>query len=77
MPIFDFDKCIQKLKNYYSLGNNTIFIGILESNDQRNKNGQLILNTNAVNSTKYQFFISNGTILNHSICNGIEVKVNK
>ena len=37
----------------------------------------VIINTNSVNFTKYQFFTDNGTILNYSVCLNIQIKVQK
>ena len=69
MPIFNFSECINLLKNSSALDNETdIFIGIIEYNTQINKEGKYDINSSPVNSTTYQFFINNGTILNYSIC---------
>ena len=69
MPIFNFNDCLNLLKIHLSLDNETdIFIGIIEYNTQINKEGKYDINSSPVNSTTYQFFINNGTILDHSIC---------
>ena len=78
MPILHFDECIEKLRIYYKLDNSTnIFVGLMEYNDQFSKDGKFDLNSNSVNSTSYQFFINNGTILNYSVCLGMKIKVEK
>ena len=72
MPIVNFTECLEKMKREYLLNNNTnnidIFIGILEYNDHI---------INYINSTKYQFFTNDGTILNQSICIGLFITVEK
>ncbi len=69
MLIFNFNDCLTLLKIHLSLDNETdIFIGIMEYNTQINKEGKYDINSSPVNSTTYQFFINNGTILDHSIC---------
>ena len=77
MPIFDFSNCLKKLKSYHNISNINIFYGILEYNDQINKNGKYNKNSNLINSTSYQIFLENGTILDYSICKGITIKVEK
>ena len=78
MAIFDFDECIKKLKTNYHLDEETnIFLGIMEYDIQKDKNGNYNLNTNSVNFTKYQFFTDNGTILNYSVCLNIQIKIQK
>ena len=49
----------------------------MEYNDQTNKNGKYNKNSNLVNSTTYQFFLENGTILDYHICKGINVTTEK
>ena len=73
MPIFNFTECIEKLKNIYNLYNNSIFYGIIEYDGQTKKNKINYL----INSTSFQFFIDNGTILNYEICEDINVTVEK
>ena len=77
MPIFDFSDCIEKIRMEYKLYNNNIFYGIMEYNDQTNKNGKYNKNSNLVNSTTYQFFLENGTILDYHICKGINITTEK
>ena len=78
MPIFDFTECIKRLKNYYRLGDETnVFIGIKEYDTQKDEKGQYNLYSSPINLTTYQFFINNGTILNHSICSDIQINVEK
>ena len=77
LPIFDFSECIEKLKIEYNLENNNIFNGIMEYNDQNNKNAKYNKNTNFVNSTSYYFFLENGTLLNYNICEGLNIKTEK
>ena len=78
MPIFDFTECINKMKIKYKLYNVTnIFVGIREYNTQVLKDSKYNFNSNPVNSTSYQFFLENGTILNHSICLGMNIIVQK
>ena len=69
MPIFNFSECINLLKINFALNDETdIFIGIMEYYIQTDKNGKYAKNRSPVNSTTYQFFTNNGTILDHSIC---------
>lgn len=78
MPVFDFNECIDKIKKYKKLNNNTnIFVQILEYNDQKDIKGKSNQNSNYVKSTEYQFFLENGTILDYSICNGLNTTVEK
>ena len=78
MAIFDFDECIKKLITNYQLDEETnIFLGIMEYDSQKDKNGNYNLKTNSVNLTNYQFFTDNGTILNYSVCLNIQIKVQK
>ena len=77
MPIFEFDECISKMREKYNIKNNEdIHIGIFQNNDLTIiKPNTIILS--AINSTSYKFFLSNGTILDYSICKGMKIKVNK
>ena len=77
MPIFNFTECIEKLKTEYNLFNNNFFYGIMEYNDQINKNEKYIDNLYLINSTSYQFFLENGTILNYGICEGLNITTEK
>ena len=78
MAIFDFDECIKKLITNYQLDEETnIFLGIMEYDSQKDKNGNYNLKTNSVNLTNYQFFTDNGTILNYSVCLNLQIKVQK
>ena len=77
MPIFNFTQCIEKLMTEYNLFNNNFFYGIIEYNDQINKNEKYIDNLNLINSTSYQFFLENGTILNYEICEGLNITTEK
>ena len=78
MPIFDFSECIELLKINYKLDNETdIFIGVMEYNTQINRDGKYIPYSSPVNSTTYQFFINNGTILNFSVCKNINITTQK
>ena len=77
MPIFDFGDCITKIKNNYNLDNNNIFYGIIEYNGQNNKNAKYNQILNLINSTEYQSFLENGTILNFSVCKGTNFTIEK
>ena len=77
LPIFDFKECIEKIKIHFNLFNNNIFYEIIEYNDQTNKNGKINKNSNLINYTEFQFFLENGTILNYSICQGINITTQK
>ena len=77
MPIFNFTECIEKLKTEYNLFNNNFFYGIMEYNDQINKNEKYIDNLYLINSTSYQFFLENSTLLNYGICEGLNITTEK
>ena len=78
MPLFYFNECIDKIKKYKNLNiNTTIFVQILEYNEQKDKNVKYNQNSNLIKSTEYQFFLENGTILEYSICNGLNITVEK
>ena len=77
LPIFDFKECIEKMKIHFKLFNNNIFYAIIEYNDQTNKNGKINKNSNLINYTEFQFFLENGTILDYSICQGINITTEK
>jgi hypothetical protein len=68
MPIYNFSECISKIKKYYNLNESeNIFSEIIEYNDVVYKNGKK--NPNEIlNSTSFRLFLSNGSIINHSIC---------
>ena len=76
MPIFDFNECISLLckKNNYS--KDEIHIGIFQNNDLKKEIPNTIL-LSAINSTSYKIFLSNGTIIDFSICNGMKISVKK
>ena len=76
MPLFDFDECISLLVKTYNYSKNEIHIGIFQNNDLRKNNPNTIL-LSAINSTYYKLFLSNGTNINFSICNNMEIKVEK
>ena len=60
------------------VNNNTnIFHGIIEYNDQTNKNEKYNKNFALVNSTSYQFFLENGTILDYNVCKNMNITVEK
>ena len=76
MPIFNFDECISRLEEKYNYSKNEIHIGIFQNNDlKRDIHNSILLS--AINSTSYKIFLSNGTILNFSICNGMKMEVKK
>ena len=77
LPIFNFSECIEKIKYHYNLYNYNIFFEIIEYNDQTNKNGKYNKNSNLINSTEYKFFLENGTISHYSICQGINITIEK
>ena len=77
LPIFYFSECIEKIKKKFNLYNNSIFCGIIEYNVQTNKNGEYNKNSKLVNSTEYMFFYENGTIIDYSICKGINIITKK
>jgi hypothetical protein len=78
MPILNLTECVVKLKIKYNLDdNNTIFYGIMEYNDIKKKNGINYINLNLVNSTSYQLFLENGTILPYEICENINITTEK
>ena len=69
MPIIHFKECLEKMQlNYYLDNNSDIFTGIMEYNDQKKLNNEFNVNSNYINSTNFQFFTNNGTILNYSVC---------
>ena len=77
IPIFDFDECISKIRVNYNIPNSEdIHIGIFQNNDLTKKKPNTIILT-AINSTSYKFFLSNGTILDYSICKGMKINVKK
>ena len=76
IPIFNFTECIDKIKKKFNI-DKSIFIQIIEYNAQIDKKGKKNKNPNLVNSTEYQLFLENGTILDYSICNGLNVIVEK
>ena len=76
MPLFDFDECISLLVKTYNYSKNEIHIGIFQNNDLKKNNPNTIL-LSAINSTYYKLFLSNGTNINFSICNNMEIKVEK
>ena len=76
MPIFDFDECISILVENYNYSKNEIHIGIFQNNDLKKNNYNSIL-LSAINSTSYNIFLSNGTNINFSICNKMDIKVEK
>jgi len=77
IPIYNFSECISKIKEYYNLNESeNIFSEIMEYNDEINKNGKK--NPNVIlNSTSYKFFLSNGSVIDHSICYGLDIIVMK
>ena len=77
LPIFDFSECIEKFKFQYNLINNNLFYDIIEYNHQTDKNWKFNKNTNIINSTEYNIFLENGTILNLSFCQGINITIKK
>ena len=77
MPKFNFSECIKQMQYKYNLFNNSIFVQIIEFSEQKNKNGKYNINSNLVNSTEYKFFLENGTILNHLICEGKNILTEK
>ena len=76
MPIFNFDECISKLENKFNYTKEEIHIGIFQNNDLAKENPNSLL-LSAVNSTSYKIFLSNGSLINFSICNGLNVNVKK
>ena len=76
MPIYDFENCIELLTEKYNYTKDIIHIGIFQNNDLKKENPNTML-LSAINSTSYNFFLSNGTILDFSICNDIKINVNK
>ena len=77
LPIFDFSKCIETFKTKLNI-NISIFVLIIEyDNEQIDKNGKHNKNSYLINSTEYQLFLENGTILNYSICDGLNITVEK
>ena len=73
MPIFDFTECENLLRKKYNLPNNEdIHIGIYQQNDLDTKKNNILL-LSAINTTTYQFFTSNGTLLDFSVCNKITI----
>ncbi len=78
MPVFNFDKCLNLLTEKYNYSKVEIHIGIFQNNDLKKDNfHNNFLPLTAVNSTYYKFFLSNGTMLNYSICNGMNTTVQK
>ena len=76
MPLFYFDDCISLLIKEYNYSKNEIHIGIFQNNDLKKNNQNSIL-LSAINRTTYNFFLSNGTNINISICTNMEIKVEK
>ena len=76
MPIFNFDECISLLEEKYKYSKDEIHIGIFQNNDLKKDTYNSIL-LSAINSTSYKIFLSNGTILNFSECNGMKMEVKK
>ena len=76
MPILELDNCISLLVEKYNYSRDEIHIGIFQNNDLKKEiyNVKLL---SAINSTSFKIFLSNGTILNFSICNGMEINVKK
>jgi hypothetical protein len=76
MPIYNFSECILKMIEYYNFNESEqIFSEIIEYNDEfknGKKNSDVILN-----STSFKFFLNNGSIIDHSICYGLDVIVMK
>ena len=77
MPIYNFSECISKIIGHYNLNESEhIFSEIIEYNDEINKNGKK--NPDVIlNSTNFRFFLNNGSIINHSICYGLDIIVMK
>ena len=77
MPIYNFVECISKLIKHYNLNESEqIFSEIIEYNDEFNKNGKK--NPDVIlNSTDFRFFLNNGSIIDHSICYGLDIVVMK
>ena len=77
MPIYNFSECISKIKKYYNFNESeNIFSEIIEYNDVVYKNGKK--NPNEIlNSTSFRLFLNNGSIINHSICYGLDINVTK
>jgi len=77
MPIYNFTECISKLKEHYSLNETEhIFSEIIEYNDEMNRNGKKNPNVN-INSTSFRFFLNNGSNIDHSVCEGMNIIVMK
>ena len=76
MPLFDFDECISLLVEAYNYSKNEIHIGIFQNNDLKKNNPNVVL-LSAINSTSYKIFLSNGTNINFSLCNFMDIKVEK
>ena len=77
MPIYNFSECISKIiKNYNLNESENIFSEIIEYNDEINKNGKKDPDK-ILNSTSFRFFLNNGSIINHSTCNDLDIIVMK
>ena len=76
MPLFDFNECISLLVETYNYSKDEIHIGIFQNNDLKKNNPNSVL-LSAINSTSFKLFLSNGTNINFSICNNMEMKVEK
>ena len=76
MPLFHFDECISTLVKNYNYSKDEIHIGIIQNNDFKKNNPNSVL-LSAINSTSYNIFLSNGTNINYSICNNMNLEVEK
>jgi hypothetical protein len=77
MPIYNFTECISKIIEYYNFNESEqIFSEIIEYNDEINNNGKKDPNV-ILNTTSFRFFLNNGSIIDHSICYGLDIIVMK